>query len=227
MTFRSLRWSNLVRLGLRLGQVGLLLALLAAAPGFAASDERELLDTLRVGGLNLYFRHAATDWTQQDRVAESGDWLSCDGEQIRQLSDAGRETARRIGEAMRQLQIPVSEVVASPYCRTMETARLLGLGDVRPSEAVINMRVADYFGGREAVIASARAVLSSPPPDDGNRVIVAHGNVALNATPVYPGEAEAVAFRPNERGGFEVVARLTPSRWAALAASVQTGAQDD
>ena len=27
-----------------------------------------LVDALRSGGFNLYFRHAATDWSQQDRV---------------------------------------------------------------------------------------------------------------------------------------------------------------
>ena len=117
---------------------------------------------------------------------------------------------------MRSLNIPVSEVLASPYCRTMETARQLGLGDVQPSDDVINLRVAEYFGGREAVIATARELLSRRPAAGSNRVIVAHGNVAREATLVYPGEGEMVIFKPDGKGQFTFVGRITPDRWAGL-----------
>jgi hypothetical protein len=119
---------------------------------------------------------------------------------------------------MRALAIPVSDLVASPYCRTMETAQLLGYGEPLPTEAVLNLRVARFAGGRAAVIASARHLLASPPPPGGNRVIVAHGNVAREATPVYPAEAEAVVFMPDGSGGFEVIARVSPQAWQTLGA---------
>jgi hypothetical protein len=198
---------------------GLLLGLLVVADATAQSGLRgaELIAALRDGGYNLYFRHAATDWSNHDRVRRDGDWTSCDGAVMRQLSDSGRETARAIGAAIQALNIPVGEVLASPYCRTMETARLMGLGAVQPSTDVINMRVADQFGGRQAVIATARRLLATPPPDGTNRVIVAHGNVARDATPVYPDEAEAVIFRPDGQGGSEVVGRLLPAQWSAPA----------
>ena len=188
-----------------------------AASGAAELTGAALIDALRAGGFNLYFRHAATDWSQQDRVKAVDDWLSCDQTRIRQLSDQGRETARNIGAAMRSLRVPVNEVLASPYCRTMETARLLGLGEVRPSNEVINLRVASYFGGRESVIVTARRLLGSATAEGGNRVIVAHGNVARDATPVYPGEAEMVVFRPDGEGGFTVVGRVSPATWQSLA----------
>ena len=130
---------------------------------------------------------------------------------------SSRQTARDIGAAMRRLRVPVNEVLASPYCRTMETARLLGVGEVRPSNEVINMRVASYFGGRESVIITARRLLGSATAEGGNRVIVAHGNVARDATPVYPGEAELVVFRPDGEGGFTVVGRVSPAAWQSLA----------
>jgi phosphohistidine phosphatase SixA len=199
--------------------------LAAALPAYAtgSSEPGELLAALRAGGLNLYFRHAATDWSQDDRVERRDDWLSCDGKQVRQLSEQGRATARDVGAAMRQLAIPVTEVLASPYCRTMETARLLGVGEVTPSTSVMNLRAAAFFGGRAAIVATARQLLASPPPGSGNRVIVAHGNVARHATPVYPDEAEAVAFRPDGEGGFEVVGRLSPAQWQTL---VQTSVSE-
>lgn len=194
------------------------LLVIADAAAEAGPDGDELVDALHGGGYNVYFRHAATDWSQHDRVQRDGDWVSCDAARMRQLSDRGRATARSIGAAIRALAIPVAEILASPYCRTMETARLMGLGAVQPSTDVINLRVADRFGGAQAVIATARRLLATAPADGTNRVIVAHGNVARDATPVYPDEAEAVVFQPDGRGGFRVVGRLTPAQWGRLAA---------
>jgi len=189
-------------------------------PGWsAAEDDRALVELLRQGGYNIYFRHEATDWSQYDTVQQEGDWLSCDGSRMRQLSEAGKERAKRSGEAMRQLGIPVSEVLASPYCRTMETARQFGLGEVMPSTDVMNLRAAAYFGGRPAIIATAQKLLATPPAPGSNRIIVAHGNVAQAATPVYPDEGEGVVFRPDGAGGFVVVDRIPPERWARLVRS--------
>lgn len=180
-----------------------------------------LVRALRQGGYNIYFRHAATDWSQSDHVREAGDWTSCDPARIRQLSDQGRKTARAVGGAIRALGIPVGRVLASPYCRTVETATLMDLGNVETTIDVMNMRVAAYFGGRSAIVKTARARLATPPASGTNTVIVAHGNVARDSTPVYPGEAEGVVFRPNGSGGFSVVARVSPEEWARLANEFQ------
>jgi broad specificity phosphatase PhoE len=196
----------------------LFLSLCTAATGSLADDlsGEALVAALREGGHVIYFRHAQTDWSQYDQVRQAGDWLSCDAAAIRQLSDEGRDTARRVGIAMRTLRVPVWKVLASPYCRTVETATLMELGPVETTTDVMNMRVAEYFGGRSAIVASARSRLATPPPAGSNTVIVAHGNVARDATPVYPGEAEGVIFRPDGAGGFQVIARVTPDRWAKL-----------
>ncbi len=177
-----------------------------------------LVRALRQGGYNIYFRHAATDWSQSDQVREAGDWTSCDPSRIRQLSDKGRDTARAVGNAIRALGIPVGKVLASPYCRTVETASLMGLGQVEKTTDVMNMRVAEFFGGRAAIIKTARARLATQPDPGSNTVIVAHGNVARDSTPVYPGEAEGVVFLPDGDGGFSVVARVSPVQWTELAA---------
>ena len=180
-----------------------------------------LVETIRNGGYNLYFRHAATDWSSQDMVVDKGDWNSCDPSRTRQLSDAGRETARAIGEAIRKLKIPVGKVLASPYCRTVETARLMRLGPVETTTDVMNLRVSSYFGGRAAIIAKAQARLAAIPAAGTNTVIVAHGNVAREATPVYPSEGEGVVFQPDGVGGFTYIGRLAPTGWAQLGNAVK------
>ncbi len=198
-------------------------ALLLCATGFPvragpALTGGELVAALREGGYTLYFRHAQTDWSNPDRLREAGDWVSCDPERMRQLSTEGRAAARAVGQAIRALGIPVGRVLASPYCRTVETAELMELGPVETTTHVMNLRAASYVGGRGAVVANARALLATPPPPGTNTLVSAHGNVAREATPVYPGEAEGVVFRADGRGGFEAVARVTPKEWQRLAA---------
>jgi len=208
-----------------LATVLLLLVSLFSASAFGAEQDfplagKALLTALRGGGSNIYFRHVATVWSQSDDLRQQDDWLSCDPTDMRQLSDAGRADAVAIGNAMRKLDIPVAQVLASPYCRTMESARLINVGAVEASTDVMNLRAAEYFGGRDAIVANARRLLSTPPPVDHNRVIVAHGNVASAATPAYPAEGEALVFRPDGDGAFILIGRIETSQWVKLLAVI-------
>jgi broad specificity phosphatase PhoE len=198
-----------------------LLALWLAPAGAAVAQTAQasgeaLVELLRSGGQSLYFRHAATDWGQADQVRGPEDFPSCDRARMRQLSEAGRDVARAVGAAIRALHIPVGRVLASPYCRTVETARLMGLGGIETTDEVMNLRVAEYFGGRLAIVKTARALLARLPVPGTNTVIVAHGNVAREATDVYPAEGEGLVFRPDGGGGFDYVGRISPGEWALL-----------
>ena len=207
--------------------LALVLAWSTAAPAQQTTLEGDaLVAALREGGYNLYFRHEATDWSQTDHVQQHGDWSSCDPARIRQLSDAGRERATFTGEAMRALKIPVGRIFSSPYCRAVQTAEGLAIGLVETTSDVMNLRVADYFGGREVIIATARKRLASTPAAGKNNVYVAHGNVARNATAVYPGEGEALVFRPRDDGQFDFVGRLPHEAWLRLA-GMRTGAASE
>lgn len=207
---------RMIRGGFR-AAIGVLFLLSPGVSGAAPPllDDAAVLAALRAGGHNLYFRHVATEWSQYDQVEAAGDWRSCDATRMRQLSAQGRDDARAIGRALRELGVPVGEVLASPYCRTVETARLMQLGEVVETMQVMNLRSADYVGGRARVIAQARALLASAPAD-GIRVIVAHGNVAREATPAYPAEGEGLLFAPDGEDGFRLRARITVDDWSRL-----------
>lgn len=195
--------------------------LFAAVPNPSTSQEplsdRALVEALRRGGYNIYFRHAATDWSREDHVAAKGDWASCEPEKMRQLSVEGREIAQRIGEAVRRLGIPVGRVYASEYCRTRETAQLMNLGPVTSTLAIMNMRAAEFVGGRDSVIERARRALSTPPQENTNAVYVAHGNLLRAVSGAYTGEAGAAVFYPLGNGTLNIVAELTPEVWDQLA----------
>jgi len=76
----------------------------------------ELLSELLKGGYILYFRHAATDLSQNDERMKS--YEDCANQ--RNLIDRGRSDARAAAAAIRHLGIPVERVLASPFCRTGE-----------------------------------------------------------------------------------------------------------
>jgi hypothetical protein len=80
-----------------------------------------LRDALLRGGYILYFRHTSTDFGQNDDAMTSFD----DCTKQRNLTEQGRAEARAIGAAVARLRIPVGDVLASPYCRTLETGRLM------------------------------------------------------------------------------------------------------
>ena len=92
----------------------------------------------------------------------------------RNLTDRGRDHARALGEAIRALLgIPIGLVLASPLCRTVETATL-AFGTVERTRAV--REAGPQPPGSPGRFAALRALLSTAPPVGTNTVIVGHGS---------------------------------------------------
>ena len=135
----------------------------------------------------------------------------CDNQ--RPLTDKGRAEAREIGAAFRELKIPVERVLASPRCRTMETAMLAFGKAERSSEA----RAGPASPDNADRYVPLRTVLSTPVKPGSNVVIASHGNpfVAVAGAP-YLAEGEAAVIRPLGKD-FEIVARVRHNAWRRLA----------
>jgi phosphohistidine phosphatase SixA len=159
--------------------------------------------------LILYFRHASTDFGQSDD-AMSG-YEDCTRQ--RNLTDRGREEARRIGAAITRLGIPIGDVLASPFCRTRETAQLI-FGRATVATAVRGGPAVPETADRYAEL---RKLLSTPPSRGTNLAIASHGNPfqALAHT-TYLAEGEAAVIRPLGAQGFRIVARIPKDGWDAL-----------
>ena len=183
-----------------------LLLVLLAAP--AAADT---LGALRAGGLVVFLRHAETGPPHPDSAtAVIGD---CDTQ--RGLNETGRAQARAIGEAIRDLRIPIAEVRASPFCRTMETA-VLAFGDAVPDFSLALPRELDARA--HAGMGEALRALAAAPPTRGNLVLVGHSYHMINAGGPRPDpQGAAVVLRPDGAGGFTTLALIPPDGWPALA----------
>lgn len=185
----------------------------SAAPGRSALPAKplfgpELLSELRMGGYVIYFRHTSTDFSRDDSRSQSDD----DCANQRPLTDKGREEARQIGAAIRDLKIPVGKVLVSPRCRTMETAMLIfGRAD-KASEARGGPATADSAER----YAPLRKLLSTPIKPGTNLVISSHGNpFYATAGAPYLAEGEAAVIRPLGKD-FEIVARVKHDAWHTL-----------
>src|SRR4026208_874529 len=140
------------------------LAQKSAHPALGGAD---LLAALHAGGLVLYFRHADTDWKQNDTRGMRLE--DCAAQ--RNLSDRGRENARAVGAAIRALAIPIGSVLASPLCRTGEAA-MLAVGVAEKSMAV--REGGPLPPGSPGRYEALRVLLSTPVAPGTNLVLVGH-----------------------------------------------------
>ncbi|MBF2046120.1 MAG: histidine phosphatase family protein [Elainella sp. C42_A2020_010] len=92
------------------------------------TSEAILWNQLRQGkGYVLLFRHALAPGT-----GDPANFRLDDCSTQRNLSTEGQQQAIRIGEILRQQNIPVSRVLSSQWCRCLETAKLMNVGEVEP-----------------------------------------------------------------------------------------------
>ena len=163
-----------------------------------------LVRALREGGLVIYFRHTATDFSKNDRGMR--DFDDCANQ--RPLSDQGRADAREMGQRIAALKLPIGVVKASPMCRTMEHAKLM-LGMATPTTPMRELTgPGEYLG--------LKRLLSARIPPGINRWMVGHGTpFRAVAGPPHLAEGEAIVLKPDGES-WTVLARLAVNDWAAL-----------
>ena len=178
--------------------MALLLLAAAALPASAHADEA-LWARLEAGGQIVLLRHGATT----PGVGDPPGFRLGDCPTQRNLNEAGREEARRIGAAFRARSIPVERVLSSQWCRCLETAEL-AFGRSEPWEP-LNSLVPDR--ARETERSQAFRRLAGEPRA-GNVVLVTHGVNILAFVGVRPAMGEMVIVTSTGDGGFTVAGRL-------------------
>jgi phosphohistidine phosphatase SixA len=179
-----------------------------------AADDKELVRSLRAGGLVIVVRHGATFADQADTDPLNFDNTAAQ----RNLNDKGKALATTFGGAFRQIGIPIGKVYTSRFNRAYETAVLAGFektADLTEGGLVVspneNNRRAEAF----------RKMLSVAPQAGTNTILITHKpNIvdALGKDWFDVKEGEASIFHP-ENGSYKLVARVQMDEWSRIAAA--------
>lgn len=102
----------------------LLVILFLLTTNVAWAQDQVLIDRLKQGGLNIFIRHAITPGNDGSKFNPPSERPNDCSSGSRQLNDEGREQSRRIGQRIKELDIPIGEVYSSSFCRCEETAKL-------------------------------------------------------------------------------------------------------
>ena len=174
---------------------------LAAAADIARADEAAAWSALRAGGHVALMRHADAP----GGVGDPPGFRIDDCATQRNLSAKGRADAKRIGARLKSEGIAVDQILASPWCRCIDTATLLELGPVEAAPTFGNVVV--LRDQTEALTAGARAVIGKWT-GRGNLLVVTHGANILALTSISPASGEIVVVRSGSAAGIEPVGRL-------------------
>lgn len=182
-----MEWKRMIGRGLRLAATvfGLLLSSAAAL----AEEASVLWSALADGGHVALMRHAeAPGFGDPDNFALE----DCDTQ--RNLSAAGRDQARAIGDRFRDHGIAVARVHSSQWCRCLETAGLLALGDVIPTPALNS-----FFRDRERGPQQTASVRRLIDEATGRQplVLVTHQVNITALTGIVPASGEIVVVKPH------------------------------
>ncbi len=173
------------------------LALLAGTP---AAAEAAAWEALRGGAITL-FRHATAPGAGDPPGMRLGDCAT-----QRNLDEAGRAQARRIGEAFRAEGVVVGAVLSSRWCRAREMAALAFPGLAR-AEPAFDSFFDERAEGPGRTARARRILLDWGGP--GALVVATHQVNIAGLTGVVPSSGEGVVL---ERGGGDlvVVGRVKP-----------------
>jgi phosphohistidine phosphatase SixA len=196
--------------------------LLCGSTQATAADSSQLIASLKQGGYVLVFRHTATDDSQKDVYPFKFDDISAQ----RQLSEKGRDMARQIGTAIKELAIPIGDVYTSRLNRAIEAGKLISGREVKPVDALTDSSHASASGmanptGTNAKAGQAvRQLVDALPKAGTNTVLVTHKTNIADAFGKDAGdvqEGEAFVYKAGSSGPATFAGRIKLADWTAKA----------
>jgi phosphohistidine phosphatase SixA len=127
----------------------------------------------------------------------------------RNLSEEGRKQAAKIGQELKRQKIPIAQVLSSQWCRCLETARLMELGEVQ-AYPPLNSFFSDRSRTDEQT-AQLRSFLLKNHQKTGVMILVTHQVNITALTDIFPQSGEGVVVRVDrDKPSIEVLGRLSP-----------------
>jgi phosphohistidine phosphatase SixA len=193
-----------------------LLILAAGSVEAAASLSGPVLaSALKSGGYVILMRHASSPAKPPEKGAAQPDNLAVE----RELDAPGRGSARAMGEALKALRLPIATVYSSPTYRALQTVKLASLPAAQTfpelGDGGQSMQTLGQGPG-----AWLRAKVAETPRPGSDTLIVTHlPNItaAFGSSAPEVKDGESLVFRPDGRGGAELVGRIPIEEWPQLA----------
>ena len=188
--------------GLRYGVALGLAALACSVAGPSRADDESLWAALKEGGKVVLMRHTDVDMAHGG-LAKLGHG-NCAVEV--NLTERGQKQARQIGEAFRAHGIPVGKVLASPYCRNMDTGKL-AFGRATPTEFLMPRGV---LSDQQYTLNTGRAArLIGQYRGPQNLVMITHGpDVSDIALLPFVEFGEFAVLKPKGGTDFDVLGTI-------------------
>jgi phosphohistidine phosphatase SixA len=196
-----------------------LLSMVAAMLCFAGTADAQelrgeaLVKALQKGGYVLVMRHASSPREVPPKQIANADNSKLE----RQLDETGRKNAMAMGKALRDLRIPIGDVLSSPTYRALETVRLAQFGTPQIS-AELGDNGQSMQGGTPAQAAWLQKQVAHFPTAT-NTIIVTHLPNIAAAFPQFASslaDGEALIFGPDSKGQAILVARVKIEEWPAM-----------
>ena len=181
----------------------------------ASADDEELARALRGGGFVIILRHGATFADQTDVQPVDFDNIAAQ----RNLNDKGKAAAVALGEAYRQIGVPIGKVYTSKFNRAYATATLAGFKQAEKISELTDTGPGMLPGTINAD--AVRKMLGTAPATGTNTLLVTHKtNIvdALGKEWAEVKEGEASIFRP-ANGNYTLIARVQMDEWPRIAAA--------
>jgi hypothetical protein len=177
---------------------------LAAGLGWplAATASGTEADLLRSGSLVAAFRHALAPGTFDPPGFQLGD---CSTQ--RNLSDEGRDQARRIGVWFSSRGLKPARVRSSPWCRCIDTAQL-AFGRAEPWAPLGSPRAGTESTNAQSLAALRQALMEATRNTSGFEVWVTHMFVLADLTGSNTASGEGLLLRADRQGSAVVIGRI-------------------
>lgn len=184
--------------------LGLLTTLLFGGIGKASASQslRAALEALQKGEAVALIRHGIAPGT-----GDPPGFSLRDCSTQRNLSEAGRIQARRIGDFFRSQGITTASVYSSQWCRCLETARLMNLGPVEELPA-LNSFFEESDKKEERTEKMWTFLLTVRR--QGPAVLVTHQVNVTALTGIFPASGEIIIFRADTKGRGRILGRFAP-----------------
>jgi phosphohistidine phosphatase SixA len=167
----------------------------------ALADDVELLALLQSGEHVAVMRHSTAPGSDDPPNFRIGD---CSTQ--RNLSDGGRDLAAEIGEKLRANGVQNAVVASSEWCRCMETAALLNVGDVEALPALNSL--INYYGQRNQMTSDVHSWIAQQDLRQPTILVTHQINISA-LTRSGAGEGDILILKRLDDERLELVGRIS------------------